>query len=641
MKKRNRRNQSDDPKSLLTRDLGYIWKAPPQPTPLSSVSNWQRDRDNLAEATVSALVQFEWRVAHMRERIEALGTDPHGRTRQGLAEQLTEAFLDQDRLHRAFEGLTEEDRQFYVNLLFQSRMQALQAVPDYQALRMRPSQRGTSVVPRILHAGLAISSEDGRLYIPFDVYAWLPPLSLDFPTVPEPELYTPAADPRTILAHIQQLLGLLQIETLTLRERPFWQPKEPPYAEPILCWPPTPVDAQVLQKHVDRERIIELFPPSPYLDDTSLKLWTGAINATDDDAEFLYHMMISLGLILSGSPITLDEARVHAWMALPPGAQLGAILRLFRQTTTWAAWWPAWRRHEIQIQHEYYGYWNLRSFGENVHRTVTSLRWLLLDVLSFLPDAGWLEVRNLVGWLVEIFSDATAHPYMGGLRPHRKDGDWGGFLHAALTALVSGPLYTLGFVDVSPSREDVQYIRLHGLSDIHWGRASEVPIVAETTLNPEVVCFFPEEEILEIVSPVPPGLTTTVLTWANPAGFSQNVVRYQLDVARLHTTFEAGEDADSLAAAWREGAGFDPPPEIVAWWQDWQSRYGRVRLYPDQTLLQTRDTFTMQELQISLPKLQSSMLGMITPAAALLKPDEADQVLSDLERQGYMPKEMT
>jgi hypothetical protein len=641
MRKRKRPASTSDLKSLLTRDVGYVWTSPSGPSSLSNPPTWVSGREEMVEATVASLVQFEWRVAHMREQIEAMGADPHGRTRQGLAEQLTEAYLDTERLRRAFDELSEDERRFYVNMLLQSRLQGLQAFPDYRALQARPSQQGAGLAQRIIRAGLAILSEGGRLYIPYDAFAWLPDLSVSFPTVSEPKRFTPAADPRVVLAHIQLLLGVLQAERLTLRDRPFWQPKEHPYAKSIMCWPPTPKDAKVLQKQVDRERDIELFYPLPYLDGSSLRTLVDALDATTDYAEFLYHTMINLGLVLSGNPVTLDEARVQAWMALPPGDQLGAIFRLSRYTASWASWWKYWRSGEVQVRHEYYGYWNLSSFRDNVHRTSMNLRWILLDILSFLPEEGWLEIQNLAGWLAELFPDPTTHQYMGGLRPGHAEEGWTGFLRAALVALVAGPLHAMGFVDVAPSPEDVRYIRLHGLSDVQWGRLTEVPITTDVTLTPEVVHFFPEEGILEIVTPVPPNLTSALLTWAKPAGFSQNVMRYRLDVEQLHASLEAGMDSASLAEAWREGAGFDPLPEIVAWWQAWEGRYGRVRLYPNQALLQTRDAFTMQELQVALPKLQTSMLGMITPAAALVKPDEVDQILSDLERQGYMPKETT
>jgi len=61
-------------------------------------------------------------------------------------------------------------------------------------------------------------------------------------------------------------------------------------------------------------------------------------------------------------------------------------------------------------------------------------------------------------------------------------------------------------------------------------------------------------------------------------------------------------------------------------------------MYPQQAALMTRDDFTMKELQLAIPRLTDSILGMVTPKTALIKSEDADRVLADLERQGYMPK---
>jgi hypothetical protein len=55
----------------------------------------------------------------------------------------------------------------------------------------------------------------------------------------------------------------------------------------------------------------------------------------------------------------------------------------------------------------------------------------------------------------------------------------------------------------------------------------------------------------------------------------------------------------------------------------------------------TQDEFTMQELTMALPKLEDAIRGWATSQAALLNPERVDEILSDMERQGYMPKDDT
>ena len=116
-------------------------------------------------------------------------------------------------------------------------------------------------------------------------------------------------------------------------------------------------------------------------------------------------------------------------------------------------------------------------------------------------------------------------------------------------------------------------------------------------------------------------------------------LRYQLDVSRLHKAFEQGETPETLAEAWEQHAGFPPLPDVQRWWQSWWERYAHVRLYTDQTTLMTRDEFTMQELQAALPTLRQSIMGLVMPRVALLQADRVTRIVSDLGRQGYMPKE--
>lgn len=210
-----------------------------------------------------------------------------------------------------------------------------------------------------------------------------------------------------------------------------------------------------------------------------------------------------------------------------------------------------------------------------------------------------------------------------------------------------GPLSAFGFVEASPARGDLRAIRLLGFQDIHWQRLKEVPLEATGKLSRKamrlVVAKGPFQPakgaVLEVQSPVPPAFMTFVLRWARPAGFSKNLVRYELDVERLHQSFEAGDDPEELGESWQSTVGFAPLPEIVEWWRFWWDRYGSVRLYPAQALLQTRDAFTLQEVQAALPMLQDSILGVVTPHAVLLEPGDVDKILSALTRQGYMPKE--
>jgi hypothetical protein len=279
------------------------------------------------------------------------------------------------------------------------------------------------------------------------------------------------------------------------------------------------------------------------------------------------------------------------------------------------------------------------SLDESIALGGSNLRWILLEILSFLPDNVWLSLDDLNRWLQQLFPTVDAHRYLMGLDPIADEGGWFAFLRTVLIETLAGPLHALGLVDVGPSLDDIAVVRLRGLQPLHWGKTQDLSLETAVELAQEALRFVPEGPVLEVATPVPPDVAALILRWAEPAGFSRTLIRYTLNVERLHQAFEDGDDPESLVAAWQTCTGFEPVPEIVAWWQSWWERYGHVRLYPPQALLRTRDAMTMHEIQISLPKLQSSITSMLSPAAALLKPDDVDTILGDLSRQGYMPKE--
>ncbi len=635
----------------LTTQLGYKRISSSPPEEAHDPAFWQVDQEDPVETIVDEIVSAEWRVNHLREEIANLGIEPKGRTRRSLAQQMAERFLDPIRLVKAIQALSSEEFRYYVTLQLQANLASYYTGPQGQKLWQGFSTPWSTMSARITKLGLALTMEDGQLFLPRASRRWLTTLQLPFPTTAPPTQSAQPVDPREILMQTQQLLNLLQVEKFKLRDRLVWEAPDYPYAEPVVCWPLMPEDARKLKTNINSERTIELYEPEPYLDDAALKRWAEVLSVTQDRAEFLYHVLVVAGLILRGSPLTIDPDRVRDWMALAPGRQLGILFRSYLSITPWAVWWSLWREGSIRVSRAYHGYWGLVSIDQAVFQSATHLRWTLVELLSFLPEDTWLATEDVIRWLVDLFPIPDTHNYLMGLKLEDTQGGWPKFLEEALLLTITGPLQTLGLVDVGQSPEvsiplhAVQAFRLHGLRDLHWNRVEEVPLEALALpmsagrLSRQALRFSASESVLEVESPVPPAFLTSLLKWARPVGFSRNLVRYQLDVTQLHEAFEAGEDPTSLGNAWRSSIDVEPLPEITKWWAEWWERYGHVRLYPAQAMLQTRDALTMHELQVALPILATASQGMLTPNAALLRDEDVDRVLADLARQGYMPKE--
>jgi len=641
MGKQDRTEAAGKAKPSLEPQWGYIWQAPPAPSPKETTPLWRippQDQDPVTDM-VEELVEMEWRVADLREQIAGLGLKPRGRTRRDLAQQLAEAYLAPSRLTESVAALPEESRLYFTHLLLQSHTNNYYAYPVAEALWQGFPKSLKKITAPLLQSNLVMSGVEGRALIPYGTRQRLPHLHVNIPTAAEPKHFVPAADPNELLTQIQQMLGLLQSESFELRPSLRWQAPKYPYAQSTVCWPPTPRDAQALYANAERTRLIGLQPPDHTLDDATLQVWTEALGASREWVDFLYHLMVAAGVIWEGSPLTIDAELMQEWLTTPPGWQLYAIYQLYSAVSHWAAWWPLWRAGTVSVGRAYHGYWGLMSLDDSVRVSASALREVLLEVLSFLPDDTWIALSDLSAWLQGLFPNIESHRYLMGLQLEHIEGGWSAFLEAAVVSLVTGPLHALGLVDVGPSIDDVRVLRLHGLQDLQWGRVTEVTVETSAQLHREALRFVESGPSLEVKTPVPPDFMTFVLRWTKPAGFSKSRIRYDLDLKQLYRAFENGEDPDTLSEDWQACVGFEPLPDIRAWWLYWWRRYGRVRMYPPQAMLQTRDALTMQELQVSLPSLQAAIISVLTPETALIEPEDVDQVLSNLSRQGYMPKE--
>ena len=624
----------------LSSELGYVWVEPSAPYPLPERPFWTKPTWNPQESLIEELIEQSWKVAFLRSQIEAIGLSPRGRTRAGLVRQLVEGFLDPERLQKALQQLSPDEQQYYLCLLMEMQLRGLDVhVSDLGSICELDQPRGT-MMHRILMIGLAMQTPDGDLFVPFQTLRCLPAVALRFPNASEPERYCEAISPHRLMLRVQQLVTLVQSREYHLRLLPRWQLPNSVYGGRVACWPPVPEDAERIDGHSGRQ-IVELMALPPFLSQDALTDWAQALGLTSSEVELIYHLATASGLLHAGNPVQAEPELIEQWLAIPPNRQLSILFKLFSSLGQWAAWTPLWRERKIHVRWDAYQLWNLNQIDQGLYVARYLFRWSLLDVLSFLPQETWLDVDAIGEWLTEIFATPGTHHYLFDIEFDAVPGGWPAFVRMGLESLLTGPLYTFGLVDLAPSRDDVSRIRLHRLQDLHWQRTEEVSLEPVKALSPTAIHLSAEDQILDVETPAPSNFLTFVQSWAEPAGLDPDGLRYRLDVDRLHHTFESGQMPEVLVQRWKEHAGFEPPEALCDWWQRWWERYGHVRLYRNQDVLMTQDEFTMEELTMALPKLRNVIRGWATSQTALLDPERVDEVLADMERQGYMPKEDT
>jgi len=625
----------------LTEKLDYVWLQPGKPVkPPEASPFWMNPDEGNVTEFVMELADQQWRVDFIRRQITRLGVKPKGQRRIDLMHQLIERFLDPDRFARQLGTLNAEEQRYYLHLLLHNNLLGLRTQPTFLDRLLSLSKPSVTLMQRMLNVGLGLQDEEGQFFVPFEIFRLLPPLYLSFDTELPPTTYVPAADPRLLLTKIQQLLGLIQSKAYHIRPRPRWRtPRVGYYGRESYIWPPVPDDAQRLLSNPNQQGMITLCPPLPYLDDVTIAAWSADLELSPAIVEFLYPVLINALLLLPGDPVTLNAALLEPWMMQTPGNQLASLYQLYRSIPDWTDWWPDWRAGDVKVQLNYQNLWTLSGVDNIVHATHYMLRWVILDILAYLPHDVWLSLDKVMEFLVKLYPEPTSHHYLQGLLCKDVRDQWKGFLCQVLRAMLCGVLHTFGLVDIAPTLDDIEVFRLRHLQSLHWNRPDAVPIEDTTPFGRDDVAFRPREQALSIKPPAKAEFLIAVQQWSEPRGLIDNKLRYQLDVTRLHKVFEQGETPETLAAAWEQHAGFPPLPDVQRWWQSWWERYAHVRLYTDQTTLMTRDEFTMQELQAALPTLRHAIMGLVTPRVALLQAERVNRIVSDLERQGYMPKE--
>jgi hypothetical protein len=627
-----------DPRAL-TRDLQYVWIPPTSSKRLQGSPYWTNPEANPDADLIKNLTGLEWKVAYIRQQIDRLGVKPKGRTRADLMHQLIETFLDPHRFARQLGQLNEEELGFYTYLLLYTNLESLRTTPAPMEKTFRLPRQRVTLTDNIIKAGMGLQYEHGQFFIPGEALRLLPPTYLPFESEPEPQRFMAAKDPQLLTSQIQQWLSQLQTQKYRLRARPRWKMPNAGYMSNYQVWPPLPEFAQRIKSGKHFQGAVALCTPEPYPDDTALEAWSSSLGLSPDTVEFIYHTLSNTHIVWPGDPVKLDQKLLQPWMTCTPGRQVVLLYEHFRSINLWASWWPLWRRGQITVDWNYQNYWGLSNIDNYLITTHYMLRWVLLDILAALPHDTWLSLKKVSDFIGKLYPRANSHLYQQGLLFKGTPKNWKGFLRMALQALLTGPLHQMGFVDLAPDADKLDCFRLHYLQDVHWGRYEEVPTTKAEPLSAKTVRYLADSKTLQIVPPAPAKFLSAIQRWAKPAGLVDNRLHYMLDVEHLHSAFERGETPKTLAHAWETHADFAPLPEIVDWWQHWWSRYGHIRLYTHQATLMTRDDFTMHELQIALPSLRDSILGLVTPSTALLQSEHVDKILQDLERQGYMPKE--
>ncbi len=647
------RDQFDRTLLEATPALGYKRVDPPASRPVENVTAAKEALLSLGRGTnagfhlqeaIDRIMEESWPMSLLRGEIEKLGVRPQGRTRADLAQQLIALFYKPERLDLVFHSLDSETQAFYAQMLLNLELGPWN--PDREGwLLLRPISKPVATYLRqIVDVGLAFELEPDEFSLPPGLNRNLPRLYVpaDAAMIPYPPRQVELARPAYTVVQIQQFLGLVGARKFTLRPTRKWVSPEAWQRSLIFDVVPTPDSARALVKMRQHETmVLEVLPPEPELASEDLDFLSQNLGLSKALVETLYHLLLGLRILRSGSPVQAEPALLEAFMTLEPGEQLTALTRQLAAPDVWSPCRQLWREGRVRMQSQYRPYWGRGTFSQAAAQTFARLNYLVLRYLAFLPHDLWLSPEVTADLLSQFLPKGEMLSPYRMLQLMDTRGSWPGFLRTYLEAFLTGPLHWLGLCDVGRDARGIfTAFRLHQLQDVVWWREKALSLPSAVWREQEVEHWIWKQGQLLLHPPVPTEIMQLLPQWADPLGIDKDWLIYRPSVQRLYTAFEAGETAVTLRERWLQGAGAPPPPELFQWWDTWQQRYGHVRLYPHQAILIAADTMTMKEVQVASPELRDGLLGLINPRTALLRVGEVDRLLKQLTARGYMPKEL-
>lgn len=511
-------------------------------------------------------------------------------------------------------------------------------------------------------------------FIPFSLMQALPPLLEDVVSPTKLPEHTQSelrlARPQGFIRSFTQILLLLEQSSPALRP-PQPRPRLEKFHTMLANWDYVPeeiVEAQASGKLKASNQSLTFTVPSPVSPLDAGTVGKLAPLAGDEvKLDFIYHLLLTVGLLQPGSPVTVWQKIKEQFFRRPESAQWVILAQSYMMMEGWSEVWLLLQAQpDLRLKRSlgYYGH----MLPRDLYEKLALFRLQVLWALACLPDNRWVALDDLLAMLRPIWTQfdhwawqRAIGTYGMNIRPlwfleqngrlldtTQNQDDWqtaqGGFVQQMLL----GPLHWLGLADLSLDKGQLAAFRLRGLADVVWDRVEEREFgEGETAVSPVA-----EKKAQEGKTAV---FVTDTLIHVNPAGISAQAhnyldqiakleetsserFTYRLHIAAAHQAFESGATLDQLVEQWEEHLHIPLPDAIRQQLEAWWSAYGQVRLYENVTLIEFGDEYALREMKAAT-SLEKHLVAEISPTLVLIQPQSIPALIAELEKAGYTPKQ--
>lgn len=645
----------------------------------------QEDRQE-AESLLNVL-----RLDDLRTLARNRGWAVKGTRKSDVIAQVIDQWLKPEQLAHMLAQLDREHRQAFWSIAILGAFPTL-ALEDMDRVarfwgKLKQHSKFSTYVRHLTENGLVLSQEQlgqycygmGAALVPAAFTRLLPPLLAEAMPGQRDLAATTAnnkanagglqvADADWLVRSVTQLLVILEQTTPTLRPpmpRPYRE-KAIPYLQ---AWDYLPEEIYALEKQGKQQNVYQAVtltvpPPAYPLPDETMTALAPLVGGVER-LEFLYHLMVAVGLLQPGSPVTVwPEVKEH-FLRQPVATQQAILVRTAFYMANWSELWTLLRHTpELRLVRNAQLH-NSGYMPQNLLTELAVFRTLVLATYAWLPDDQWFAVTDLLALAHQIWPQFNQlfwqhryylipgqtgrgfwHlTYRGHALDSKSDADWQQAQGNFICTMLTGPLHWAGLVDLYHEGGRLAAVRFHGLGDLYWDRTESV--TRRTTASP--VAAPPAQattgELLidgDQIRVEPARITAqahslldriAILEVAQPQQFV-----YRLDAGTVQKSFEAGLTLTELLAEWEARVSKPVPATIKTRLTTWWHAYGQLRLYQDVTIIEFGDDHALAEMK-AVTNLSAVLIAEISPRLVLIPKSAIATLAAELEKAGYTPQQ--
>lgn len=498
-----------------------------------------------------------------------------------------------------------------------------------------------------------------RYQLPAAIRVSLPPLAEAKEPLSQPPGDVAVSPPYALLAAVHRVWQHMARHPMHLRP-PMPRPRMERFYKILEDWDYVPAELAQLQGRYSWSYSPDAaltIPQAPFaLDDEAMEMLTPLCGGEPELVDFIYHLLLEMGLVAPGSPVTVQQDAMYRFLRHSEAEQQALLARTYFRLESWS---------EINGVQRHVGRLALRRSVRDVSFKPAKLRaelararHLVLRACACLPDRAWADLDEVLEPLRAVWRDFSTIPsavsttYRGqprwwavsditGKRLDGKDAEqWDLAQGNFVRAIIERPLYWLGLAELCRRHGELVAFRPLGLADLLWDRQPVVAPEAVAAVAPEDAVSVDAAEMTITVRPSAISAKAhslldhlAKLETATPWRFV-----YRLSREAVHEAFESGLTLEDLLRSWEELLAV-PLPEVMreklaSWW----ASYGRVRLYENLTVIEFADDFALRELKAST-SLARHIVAEVSPRLVIIPRSSVKPLMEELVQRGYTPKE--